>query len=59
MKKTIQQIKWFAFIPHGRWVRTEKGFEKIGIYWFRKILLTRTFWNGWTAFADDNDLYES
>lgn len=51
----MKKKNWFAFVPYARVVRTKNGFEKIGIYWFRKIKITWTLWNGWTAFAVDND----
>jgi hypothetical protein len=47
--------RWFALIPYNRYVRTERGFEVMGIYWMRPVILTWTLWNGWTAFADVND----
>jgi hypothetical protein len=51
----MKQRKWFAFVPYRRWIRTERGFEVMGIYWMQKITITWTLWNGWTAFADDNE----
>lgn len=45
----------FALLPRRRVVRTEQGFVFEGYYWLRQVTLMNTIWNGWTAFAEDND----
>jgi hypothetical protein len=44
-----------AIMPRKRYVYTGGGVRVQGIYWLRYLILTKTRWGGWVAFADDND----
>ena len=47
----------FAFFPIARWVHVpNKEIYRDGSYWWRRVTLMRTIWNGWTAYASDNDV---
>jgi hypothetical protein len=55
LKPKLRKVE-FAWFPKRRFVWTNKGFVPIGFYWLWDVKLVRTNWNGWTAFADENDV---